>query len=204
MIGEEYLQTRAELGTALYALCSLAHDLQAAPETLETLQGLNASLREPFLFVVMGEVKAGKSTVLNALFGREFCRADVLPATDRIYLFKYANEPKDVPINDHLTECYRPNVFLRDFNIVDTPGTNTIVAEHQRIAEEFVPMANLVLFVFSVTNPWGASAWNFLDLIHNRWKKNVILILQQSDLRNPEEVESVRSHLDETARKKLG
>ena len=204
MIGEDYLQDRAQLGTALYALTSLAHDLQATPETIDTLQGLNSSLREPFLFVVMGEVKAGKSTVLNALFGREFCRADVLPVTDRIYLFKYAHEPKDVPVNEHLTECYRPNIFLRDFNIVDTPGTNTIVAEHQRIAEEFVPMADLVLFVFSITNPWAASAWEFLDLIHNRWKKNVLFILQQSDLRNPQEIEAVSNHLAQTAREKLG
>ena len=204
MIGEDYLQDRARLGTALYALAALAHDLHATPATIETLQGLNASLREPFLFVVMGEVKAGKSTVLNALFGREFCRADVLPATDRIYLFKYALEPRDVPINEHLTECYRPNNFLRDFNIVDTPGTNTIVAEHQRIAEEFVPMADLVLFVFSITNPWAASAWDFLDLIHNRWKKNVLFILQQSDLRNAGEIEAVKKHLSDTAREKLG
>jgi len=204
MIGEDYLQTRAQLGTALYALSSLAHDLHASPETIDTLQGLNASLREPFLFVVMGEVKAGKSTVLNALFGREFCRADVLPATDRIYLFKYAGQPKDVAINEHLTECYRPNNFLRDFNVVDTPGTNTIVAEHQRIAEEFVPMADLVLFVFSVTNPWTASAWDFLSLIHNRWKKNVLLILQQSDLRDATEIAAVKNHLEETAREKLG
>ena len=204
MIGEDYLQTRAQLGTALYALTSLAHDLQATPETVETLQGLNASLREPFLFVVMGEVKAGKSTVLNALFGKDFCRADVLPATDRIYLFKYAAEPKDVAINEHMTESYRPNTFLRDFNIVDTPGTNTIVPEHQRIAEEFVPMADLVLFVFSITNPWGASAWEFLNLIHNRWKKNILFVLQQSDLRNAEEIKAVKKHLEQTAREKLG
>jgi small GTP-binding protein len=204
MIGEDYLQIRAQLGTALYALNSLAHDLQATPETIETLQGLNTGLREPFLFVVMGEVKAGKSTLLNAIFGRDFCRADVLPATDRIYLFKYAAEPKDVPINEHLTELYRPNNFLRDFNIVDTPGTNTIVPEHQKIAEEFVPMADLVLFVFSITNPWAASAWEFLSLIHNKWKKNVVFILQQADLRNAEEVATVKTHLEQTAREKLG
>jgi small GTP-binding protein len=204
MIGDDYLQTRAQLGTALYALSSLAHDLRAGTETVDTLRGLNESLKDPFLFVVMGEVKAGKSTVLNALFGKDFCRADVLPATDKVYIFKYAAEPKDVAVNEHLTECYRPNTFLRDFNIVDTPGTNTIVPEHQQIAEEFVPMANLVLFVFSITNPWAASAWEFLDLIHNRWKKKVLLILQQADLRSAEEVEAVKKHLEQTAREKLG
>ena len=39
MIGEDYLQARAQLGTALYALSALAHDLQATPETIETLKG---------------------------------------------------------------------------------------------------------------------------------------------------------------------
>src|SRR5215210_3483481 len=112
MIGDEYFQLRAHLGTAMYSLSALAHDLQAPPEAIETLQGLNNSLREPFLFVVMGEVKAGKSSVLNALFGRDFCRVDVLPATDRIYIFKYGSEERDVPVNDHVTECYRPSNFL--------------------------------------------------------------------------------------------
>src|SRR5438067_4236832 len=130
MIGEDYFELRARLGTSLFSLSTLAHDLRASPETLQTLQGLGNSLREPFLFVVVGEVKAGKSSVLNALFGREFCRVDVLPATDKIYVFKYGNEERDVHVNEKLTECYRPNIFLRDFNIVDTPGTNTIVSEH--------------------------------------------------------------------------
>lgn len=204
MIGDEYFQLRAQLGTALYSLSTLAHDLQAPPETLEALQGLNNSLREPFLFVVMGEVKAGKSSVLNALFGREFCRVDVLPATDRIYIFKHGQEERDVPVNDHVTECYRPCNFLRDFNVVDTPGTNTIVARHQEITEHFLPMADVVLFVFSITNPWAASAWEFLNLIHKKWLKNVVFILQQVDLRSDTEVNAVMEHLRQTAREKLG
>lgn len=204
MIGEDYFQVRAQLGTALFSLATLARDLQAPPETMQTLQDLNNSLREPFLFVVMGEVKAGKSSVLNALFGREFCRVDVLPATDKIYVFKYGAEPQDVNINDQLTECYRPSNFLRDFNIVDTPGTNTIVADHQTITEQFLPLSDLVLFIFSVTNPWAASAWEFLHLIQKKWLKQVVFVVQQADLRSATEVEAVVKHLQQTAREKLG
>lgn len=204
MIADEYFQSRAQLGTALFSLTTLAHDLQSGPETIEALQGLTASLREPFLFVVMGEVKAGKSSVLNALFGREFCRVDVLPATDKIYIFKYGSAERDVPVNEHLAECYRPNNFLRDFNIVDTPGTNTIVAQHQQITEQFVPMADLVLFIFSITNPWAASAWEFLNLIHKKWLKSIVFVLQQKDLRSATEVDAVVKHLEQTAREKLG
>ncbi len=204
MIGDEYFQIRAQLGTAVFSLSTLAHDLNADADLLQTLQGLSTSLREPFLFVVVGEVKAGKSSVLNALFGREFCRVDVLPATDKIYVFKHGDADRDVNVTDKLTECYRANMFLRDFNVVDTPGTNTIVAEHQTITEQFLPMADLVLFVFSVTNPWAQSAWDFLNLVHRKWLKNVVFLVQQADLRTPLEVEAVVKHLEQTAREKLG
>lgn len=204
MIGDEYFQTRAQLGTAVFSLSTLGHDLNAEPAVVESLQGLTASLREPFLFVVVGEVKAGKSSVLNALFGREFCKVDVLPATDKIYVFKHGDQERDVNVNEKLTECYRTSPFLRDFNVVDTPGTNTIVSDHQTITERFLPMADLVLFVFSVTNPWAQSAWDFLNLVHQKWLKNVVFVLQQADLRTPLEVEAVVKHLDQTAREKLG
>ena len=103
MLGDSFFQTRADLGTALFSLSTLAHDLRAPLETVRTLNELGTSLREPFLFVVVGEVKAGKSSLLNALFGRDFCKVDVLPATDRIYIFKYGEEERNVAVNAQLT-----------------------------------------------------------------------------------------------------
>ncbi len=203
-IANDYLELRAELGTALFALTTLANDSHASPEHVRTLQSLQAGLKEPFLFVVAGEVKAGKSSLLNALFGRDFCRVDVLPATDRINVFKYGDEARDVPVSPSLIERYQPVAFLRDFNIVDTPGTNTIVADHQTITEQFVPQADLIIFVFSVVNPWGASAWQFLELLQKRWLKNVIFVLQQVDLRDETEVEAVVQHLRQTAMTRCG
>jgi GTPase SAR1 family protein len=203
-LASDYLELRADLSTALFALTTLASDAHSAPDLLRTLQDLQTGLREPFLFVVAGEVKAGKSSLLNALFGRDFCRVDVLPATDRVHVFKYGDEPKDVPISPSLIERYQPIEFLRDFNIVDTPGTNTIVSEHEEITERFVPQADLIIFVFSVVNPWGASAWEFLALLQKKWLKNVIFVLQQMDLRAADEVEAVSQHLRQTAMQRLG
>jgi predicted GTPase len=97
-----------------------------------------------------GGSEGGKSSLLNALFGQEFCKVDVLPATDRIYIFKHGPREENVDVAAHVTERYQSIEFLRDFNVVDTPGTNTMVAEHQTITENFIPRADLVLFVFSV------------------------------------------------------
>lgn len=38
-------------------------------------------------------------------------------------------------------------------NIVDTPGTNVILERQQRLTEEFVPRADLLLFVISADRP---------------------------------------------------
>jgi len=199
MVVEKYLELRAQLGTALKSLVVLASEIGAPEDTLQNIQNLVANLNQPFLFVVVGEVKAGKSSLLNALFGRDFCKVDVLPATDRIYIFKYGEAEYDVQLSEHLAERHRPIDFLRDFNIVDTPGTNTIVANHQEITENFVPMADLIVFVFSVTNPWAASAWDLLRLIGHQWKKNIVFVVQQADLREPHEVQAVAKHLEQTA-----
>ena len=204
MVVEKYLELRSQLGTALGSLVILAQQIGAPQETLRSLQSLAANLSQPFLFVVVGEVKAGKSSMLNALFGQDFCKVDVLPATDRIYVFKYGEQEHDVQVSEHVTTRYRPIDFLKDFNIVDTPGTNTIVANHQEITENFVPMADLIVFVFSVTNPWGGSSWDFLRLIGHEWKKNIVFVVQQADLRDPSEVAAIAKHLDQTILQILG
>jgi predicted GTPase len=204
MLVEAYLEARARLGSVVGNLVSLARETDETPETIETLQTLSRSLADPLLFVVVGEVKAGKSSLLNAMFGQEFCKVDVLPATDKIYVFKYGQAEHDVPVSEHLTERYRPIPFLKNFNIVDTPGTNTIVASHHEITTGYVPLADLIVFVFSVVNPWAASGWEFLRLLGNRWKKNIVFVLQQADLRSPEEVQVIIKHLDQTVLQILG
>jgi GTPase Era involved in 16S rRNA processing len=204
MIADNYLQLRTELETALGKLLRLSSEMRRDAATLETLHALLTDVREPLLFVVVGEVKAGKSSLLNALFGQEFAKVDVLPATDRVYIFRHGSEEKSVEVSPQLTERYLPIQFLQDFNVVDTPGTNTMVPEHQTITEDFVPRADVVLFVFSVTNPWSQSGWQLLDLVQKKWLKNVVFVLQQADLRHSAEIEVIHRHLQDTAMKKLG
>src|SRR5207247_3470624 len=79
-----------------------------------------------------------------------------------------------------------------------------MVAEHQRITESFIPRADLILFVFSVVNPWTQSAWDLLGFVQKKWLKNVVFVLQQADLRAPSEVAVIRRHLEETAIQRLG
>jgi tRNA U34 5-carboxymethylaminomethyl modifying GTPase MnmE/TrmE len=204
MVADLYLQLRSRTEAALTALLKLTADTHCETVMLDTLQNMLKDIREPLLFVVVGEVKSGKSSLLNALFGQEFCKVDVLPATDRIYIFKHSPREQSTDVSTQVTERYLPIAFLEHFNVVDTPGTNTMVTEHQTITENFIPRADLVLFVFSVVNPWGASAWELLRFVNQKWLKNVVFVLQQADLREPSEVAVIEQHLRDTANEKLG
>lgn len=204
MIADRYLQLKGELESGLAGLIKLGSEMRRSPQELDTLQTLLRDISEPLLFVVVGEVKSGKSSLLNGLFGNEFAKVDVLPATDRVYIFRYGTEEKTTEVSDRLTERYLTIPFLRDFNVVDTPGTNTMVKEHQMTTEEFMPRADVVLFVFSVANPWTQSNWEFLNFLQKTWLKNVIFVLQQIDLREPTEIEVIHRHLQDTALRQLG
>lgn len=199
MLGQNYFQTRSRLGTAVRELGDLCEMAGMDAARIAMLKNLMANLQDPFLFVVAGEVNSGKSTLLNAIFGEDFCSTDVIPSTSQIAYFKYGKEAHEFEFSEDILEIYRPNQFLKDFNIVDTPGTNSIEPRHQQITEHFLPAADLVLFVFSVTNPWGATTWDLLDRIHNHWRKKIVFILQQCELRSEEEVKAILDHLQKTA-----
>src|SRR5205085_1998593 len=87
---------------------------ETRPGSLEMLHALLIDIRQPLLFVVVGEVKAGKSSLLNALFGHEFAKTGVLPATDRVCIFRYGEVEKTVDVSPQLIERYLPIDFLRD------------------------------------------------------------------------------------------
>ncbi|TLD68221.1 hypothetical protein FEM03_23730 [Phragmitibacter flavus] len=204
MIGKDYFDVRSRLMAVLEDLGSLAKEVGAETRQMSVMDNLSHSLRDPFVFVVTGEVNVGKSTFLNALFGEEFCRTGVMPTTDKIHFFKHGTKLKRVPISDTLEEVHVPADFLKDFHVVDTPGTNSIESEHQEITERFMPSADMVIFVFSAMNPWGASAWQFLEKVHRTWMRNVVFVLQQCDLRAPEELEAIQSYMKQLCKQRFG
>ncbi|MEL7020220.1 MAG: dynamin family protein [Bacteroidota bacterium] len=153
-------------------------------ELAETVSELRNRVNEPFMFVIVGEVKAGKSSFVNALLdtGREVTKAAPQPMTDTIQQIVYGEKEEVISINPYLKKITLPVEILKEIAIVDTPGTNTIVDHHQEITERFIPAADLIVFVFEAKNPYRQSAWQFFDYINEEWQRKVIFVLQQKDL----------------------
>ncbi|MEM9823059.1 MAG: dynamin family protein [Bacteroidota bacterium] len=159
-------------------------------ELEKTLSDLRNRINEPFMFVIVGEVKAGKSSFINALLGaeKEICKVAPSPMTDTIQQIIYGEEEASVMVNPYLKKIFQPVEILKEIAIVDTPGTNTIVEHHQEITEGFIPASDLIVFVFEAKNPYRQSAWEFFDYIHSDWQKKIIFVLQQKDLLNADDL----------------
>ncbi len=171
-------------------LHQLTQDIQHK-ELMDTVSELRSRIKDPFMFVVVGEVKSGKSSFINALLGsfdREICKVAPMPMTDTIQQILYGPVQQEVFINSYFKKVFEPVDILKEIAIVDTPGTNTIVEHHQEITERFIPSADLIVFVFESKNPYRQSAWEFFDFISEEWRKKVIFVLQQKDLMNAQDL----------------
>lgn len=155
-------------------------------ELATTVSDLRIRIHDPFMFVIVGEVKSGKSSFVNALLdaGREITQAAPQPMTDTIQQIVYGEKEETIEINPYLKKIMIPVDILKEIAIVDTPGTNTIVEHHQEITESFIPASDLIVFVFEAKNPYRQSAWDFFNFINDEWKKKIIFVLQQKDLLN--------------------
>ena len=153
----------------------------ASDENMSPLERSIEQLDELFLLVVVGEFNAGKSAFINALAGQTLMEEGVTPTTARVTPVRYD-----------------------DINIVDTPGTNAVIREHERITADFVPRADLVLFVTSADRPFTETERAFLEQIR-AWGKKVVLVINKIDiLAGAKELEEVRSYVADNARRLLG
>ena len=178
--------------------------LASSTETQKALARSIAQLDELFLLVVVGEFNAGKSSVINALLGDKVLDEGVTPTTSRIGLLRHGNEAGRAIVGGGLEEISLPLEVLHEITIVDTPGTNAVIRDHEALTREFVPRSDLVLFVTSADRPFTESERAFLEAIQS-WGKKVVVALNKVDiLETPEDVDAVVGFVKEKVLALLG
>ncbi len=198
---EDLLRREREWLTDLQVLLSR---LGASAEDQSTLSQSIQQLDELFLLVVVGEFNAGKSAFINALLGRRMLAEGVTPTTSQINILKYGESGRREARDAHILVLTEPVDILQHVSIVDTPGTNAIIREHQAITEEFVPRADMVLFVTSADRPFTESERIFMSQI-KEWGKKVVLVINKIDIiETDEETAQVVSFVRENGTILLG
>jgi DNA-binding GntR family transcriptional regulator len=204
MFGERFFATRDRLSSVIHGILTLADEVHADPGESLAPTSLAAELGKPISLIVCGEVNAGKSTLLNGLFGHDLCPVGILPVTDHVIRYRHGDPSRDTSLAPFLEEKFRPIGFFRDFEIIDTPGTNTGHPGHPAAIEEILPSADLILFVFPVSNPWGAATWDLIARMPPDALGRVVIIIQQADLREPCDLQVILGHMTDLSMKRLG
>lgn len=201
LVDEQLAASRAGLVRSLSTLEALAVRA-GAQDAAQGARALVQAAGEPFLFVAAGEVKTGKSSFINALLGEEVSAVAPDPCTDRILMITWGPERKRRDEGPLFSRIELPHPILKDVAVVDTPGVDSVIDQHQEITERFIPRSDLVLFVFSALNPYTRSAWDFLGLVAGQWRRKVVLVLNQADLATPAQLKINREKAVELARER--
>ncbi len=198
---EELLrQTRGTLGRLRETLAETATE----PAARKALADSIGQLDELFLLVVAGEFNSGKSAFINALLGERLQEEGVTPTTDQIYWLKYGEGGEKVPGEKGIWIRRAPMELLRKISIVDTPGTNAIMRDHEALTSEFIPRSDLVLFITSADRPFTESERSFLTQIKD-WGKKIVLVVNKIDiLDNAQDVEKVVTFVSDAAQQLTG
>lgn len=171
----------------------LLNDLQlqlvennAAKDDLDSLKHSIRQLDDLFLIVIVGEFNAGKSAFINALLGQQLLKEGVTPTTSQINILRYGEKKESHLVEKDQTVLTFPVEILSDISMVDTPGTNAIIRQHEELTTHFVPRADLILFVTSVDRPFTESERSFMQSIRD-WGKKVVIILNKIDILEDEQ-----------------
>jgi small GTP-binding protein len=171
-----------------------------------------------FYLVIVGLFKRGKSSLINALLGKEIAPVAVTPLTSVITFFQYGpvtsaevffKNGTGVPVDLHDIYLYiaeennpgnRRDVeyvkinarvpILENLILVDTPGLGSLFSHNTETTLEFLPRIDAALFVLSADVPISKADEEFLVKIRDSIS-DVIFVLNKTDLLTPDELKKM-------------
>lgn len=156
---------------------------------IKGIKSLEKNKDKQLKMVIVGEVKCGKSSLVNALIGNEVSEVDVLEATSNIIEVIYGSDSYTKK-NDYITKIGLNIDYLKKINIVDTPGLKSITIKNEQKTMNYIQNADLILFVMDATHLGQEDIVDALDIICE-YKKPIVGVINKCDLLNGNKKETL-------------
>jgi GTP-binding protein EngB required for normal cell division len=202
----QYTLAKQQIGDLLRAVMQFFEGIKEE-SSVEQCRALLVKLAEDrFNLAVVGQFKRGKSSLMNAVIGRELLPTGLLPLTSAITTLCYGPQElvilkrkdwifnQEIPISElasFVTEQGNPgnekgiqearveipSPFLRrGLHFIDTPGIGSSRQENTATTYAFLPEADAVIFVTSIEAPISEAEEKFLQDIRQHAHKLFIVV----------------------------
>jgi GTP-binding protein EngB required for normal cell division len=205
---------------ALGEVARLAEGIDSAVR--RDAEALSRRLSEGRFYVAcLGQLKRGKSTLLNALVGTAVLPVGVTPVTSVVTVVRYgahrtarvctegsgwkaidpatvslyASERENPGNAKHITgiEVFEPSTLLRSgLCLVDTPGVGSVFLENTTATREFLPQIDAALFVLGADPPITADELQLIEEVSKRVRHRIFVFSKADRTSDGERAEAVR------------
>jgi GTP-binding protein EngB required for normal cell division len=223
-----------------HALAQILREINAAAsrlkqQTLErSVQDLTRKLADDrFYLTVVGQFSRGKSTLMNAILGKDYLPSGIVPVTSAVTAVSYgtrervllrsagSNLTREIWIHelaDFITERTNPanrnrvemaevqvpvEILQRGFFLVDTPGLGSAVQENTATTLNFLPSADAIVFVTSCDAPLTAAELGYLRQCRSSVRQ-LFVVVNKMDLVPEEEKSRVMDFVKTKVAEELG
>ena len=180
---------------------------EAASEAAALLARL---AEDRFNLLVVGRFSRGKSTLMNALLGKDYLPTGIVPLTSVITTVRYGSRnkvilnfmsgglPQEIPLSrlpEFVTQKENPSnakkiafaeiqlpveLLRRGLYFVDTPGLGSAIIENTLTTERFLPQADAFVLVTSYESPLSEEEDRILQRIRST-EKRLFVVLNKQD-----------------------
>jgi len=197
---------------------------------LEACEGLFVE-NPPIDVAILGQFKAGKSSFVNNLIGRDVLPVGVIPVTtvitrlrfgerERAVISFYDGTTKHIPVSaldEYTSEVKNPSngkgvetvdielPSLADYaglRLVDTPGLGSVFKAHMEVSANWLPEVGAAILAVSADRPLSE---NDVQLIREltQYTPRIILLLTKADLLTPSQQDEVVKFFEDTLKREL-
>ncbi len=216
-----YNKSKLALAAQVRGLQNFLLARHAVKDFEERCRELMVKLAEDrFTLAVVGQFKRGKSSLMNAVVGREILPVGILPLTSAITVLRFGPKERllidsgnsslrtELPLSelpDYATEQGNPgniknvkmatveipSLFLRrGLEFVDTPGIGSVIQANTATTYGFLPRCDAVLFVTSAETALSMAEVDFLRNMREH-VNHVFLVVNKIDLLDESELREV-------------
>jgi GTP-binding protein EngB required for normal cell division len=197
---------------------------------IEACEGLLVE-NPPIDVAILGQFKAGKSSFVNSLIGRNVLPVGVIPVTTVVSRLQFGERERAIisffdgtsreisvgTLDEYTSEAKTPsnqkNVEMVDIELpaladyaglrlVDTPGLGSVFRAHMEVSSNWLPEVGAAVLAVSADRPLSE---NDLQLIREltQYTPRIILLLTKADLLSPSQQDEVVKFFEDTVNREI-